>query len=138
MLDTRDFVVSSNFHIELFQIYTIKSKMPFSILKFMHKILVHTGRNVNKMKQLYNKSSAFGHLFLCLSTCSNIYEVYVHRSSKRGFKFIFKVIIPFLYMCQVYRFFKCKRFRGRWGKGDTLNLNPCVFLPIDSITHPLL
>ena len=31
-----------------------------------------------------------------------------------------------------------KNLREKWGKADTLTLNPCIFLPIDNIVHPIL
>ena len=45
---------------------------------------------------------------------------------------------PKNYLIYFCLFFVGAKFRGRWGKGDTLTLNPRVFLPIDNITHPLL
>ena len=30
-----------------------------------------------------------------------------------------------------------EKYREKWGKGDTLTLNPCISIPFDKIMHPI-
>ena len=53
-------------------------------------------------------------LFIFLSAYSTIYGVYVYRSSKGGFKFIFKVIVPPFSMCMCVKFIDVFKYECIW------------------------